>query len=87
PDEQEYKSFIDALVGIKSSIAAQWVTGKGFPDEPGNEKINQLLSSLTSQQKEVLASMLQRVKESGIHDTLAYLNEKMACGNIVITKN
>ena len=86
-DIEEYKSFIDALVGIKSSAAAQWVTGKGFPDVPGNEQINQLLSSLTSQQKEILASMLQGAKEAGIHDTLAYLNEQMSFGNIVIIKN
>lgn len=84
---EEYKSFIDALVGIKSSAAAQWVTGKDFPDAPGNEQINQLLSSLTSKQKEILASMLQGAKESGIHDTLVYLNEQMSFGNIVITKN
>ncbi|ABK49611.1 conserved hypothetical protein [Shewanella sp. ANA-3] len=86
-DVEEYKSFVDALVGIKSAAAAQWVTGKGFPDVPGNEHINQFLASLTPQQKEILASMIQGAKESGIHDTLAYLNEQMVFGHIEITQN
>lgn len=86
-DVEEYKSFVDALVDLKGSAAAQWVTGKGFPDVPGNEHINQFLSSLNSQQKEVLASMLQGAKESGIHDSLTYLNDQMVLGNIEINKN
>lgn len=31
--------------------------------------------------------MIQGAKESGIHDTLAYLNEQMVFGHIEITQN
>lgn len=86
-DLEEYKSFVDSLVGIKESAIAQWVQRGGFPQVPGNEQANQLLSSLTDAQRAVLASIIQSAKESGIHDALALLNEQMVSGAIEITQN
>ena len=72
-----YKAFIDGLVDRKNSITARWVKGDGFPRTEDNQAKNELLAALTSEQKGVLAEMLQDEHIAGIHDTLAYINEMM----------
>lgn len=84
---KEYKSFIDELAERKASSVSSWVTGKGFPTIPGNEEKNALLSTLSNEQKNVLSKIIQESKESGIHDTLVYLNELMVSGELVLIKN
>ena len=72
-----YKAFIDGLVERKDSMTALWVTGDGFPKTEDNKAKNDLLATLTPEQKGVLAEMLQDEHIAGIHDTLAYINEMM----------
>lgn len=72
-----YKAFIDGLVERKESITARWVQGNGFPQTEDNKAKNELLTALTSEQREVLAEMLQDEHIAGIHTTLAYINRMM----------
>ncbi len=72
-----YKAFIDGLVERKDSMTALWVKGDGFPKTEDNKAKNDLLATLTPEQKGVLAEMLQEEHIAGIHDTLAYINEMM----------
>ena len=50
-------------------------TPKGWPNLPENQEVNEVLGALTDQQRNVLAQLLQRSRDGGIHDVLAYLNE------------
>ena len=72
-----YKAFIDGLVERKDSMTALWVKGDGFPKTEDNKAKNDFLATLTPEQKDVLAEMLQDEHIAGIHDTLAYINEMM----------
>lgn len=72
-----YKAFIDGLVERKNSVTARWMKGDGFPRIDENKTKNKLLAALTSEQREVLAEILQKEYIAGIHDTLAYINEMM----------
>ena len=72
-----YQAFIDGLVERKDSMTALWVKGDGFPKTEDNKAKNELLATLTPEQKGVLAEMLQDEHIAGIHDTLAYINEMM----------
>ena len=70
-----YKEFIDAAVSIKDSAAAHWVQKGSFPTTEANHETNELLSSLTSDQRDVVSKIVQDAKESGIHDLLALLSD------------
>lgn len=72
-----YKAFIDGLVEQKDSVTAKWVLEGSFPHTQDNQAKNKFLSSLTLEQKSMLAEMLQEEHIAGIHDTLAYINEMM----------
>jgi hypothetical protein len=86
-ETDEYKAFIDDLVELRKSIASEWVKGEGYPDIFENTDINSFLESLNSHQKEILSSMMQMEKETGMHEVLAYLYEKMSAGEIDLYKN
>lgn len=70
-----YKNFIDGLVEHKECIESKWVRGNGYPSIKDNEKINMFLESLTDDERQIIAEMLQSAREGGIHDTLAYMDE------------
>ena len=72
-----YQAFIDGLVERKDSMTALWVKGDGFPKTEDNKAKNDFLATLTPEQKDMLAEMLQDEHIAGIHDTLAYINEMM----------
>ena len=82
-----YKSFIDGLVARKNGGDAKRILGKGYPNNKENQAYNELLASLTTEQKEVLAMLVQKARLDGIHDTLAYMNELMDCDGLVLSKN
>ena len=82
-----YKSFIDGLVEIKNGVDGKRILGKGYPDNEENQPYNELLASLTVEQKEVLAKLVQKARSGGIHDTLAYMNEMMDCDGLVLSRN
>lgn len=77
---QLYKELVDGLVKIRPGVDVRWITGRGWPDSPENKPINDLLSQLTPQQKEIVAKIAQEARDGGIHDTLAYLDDELANG-------
>ncbi len=77
-----YKAFIDGLVERKSCVESRWITEKGYPQNDDNKAVNQLLNALTMEQKAILAKMVQDARLSGIHDTLAYMDEMMDCDGL-----
>ena len=83
----EYKSLIDELVERSSSVKAGWVKKGKFPVTYENEKINSELSSLSSEQKNVIADLINDAKSSGVHDTLVYLSEIQNFNNLKISIN
>lgn len=72
-----YKTFIDGLVERKDSMTALRIKGGGFPKTEDNKAKNELLATLTPEQKGVLAEMLQEEHIAGIYTTLAYINKMM----------
>ncbi len=82
-----YKSFIDGLVSIKDGVLVKWILEKGYPDTAENKDINELLSSLSEDQKKVLAKLATQARIGGIHDTLAYMNEKMDMDGLVLSQD
>jgi hypothetical protein len=83
---EEYKSFIDDLVSVSHSVVADWVVDNGFPDTKENQIKNEFVKSLSPYQKEVLSTLILEAKESGVHDTLAYLSEQQCNNNLKIIK-
>ncbi len=68
---EQYKAFIDGL--IRPSRFAQWVRQGRWPDYETDlpaQQVNELLSGLTPDGRELLARMLERAEDSG---TLAVL--------------
>lgn len=82
-----YKNFIDGLVARKNGAYSKWILGKGYPDSESNKSINEFLLSLTEEQKEILAKIVQRSREGGIHDTLAYINEMVECDGLSLSQD
>ena len=82
-----YKSFIDGLVGLKDGVLSKWILEKGYPHTDENKDINELLSTLSDDQKAVLVKMVTNARISGIHDALAYMNEKMDLEGLVISQD
>ena len=82
-----YKDFIDGLVKLKNGVDGSRILGNGYPDTEENQPYNELINSLTTEQKEVLAQLVQKSREEGIHDTLAYMNEMMDCDGLVLSQD
>lgn len=72
-----YKSFVDGLVERKESITARRVLSEGLPNTANNAQDNQILSTMSQEQRELLAKLLTQERISGMHDTLSYINELM----------
>src|SRR5262245_15172686 len=84
----DYKEFIEALVGIRPAVLARWVLEKSaWPDLPENKAINAFVAKLTDAQREILATLLQQARDGGIHDTLAYLNDEINLEGLRIVRN
>jgi hypothetical protein len=83
----EYKKFIDSMVELRTDVLALWARERGWPDLPENRKYNELLKALTTDQRDVLAAMLQVARDSAIHDVLAKLDEDFDFEGLKIIKN
>lgn len=70
-----YKSFVDGLVERKESITARRILSEGLPNTADNAQDNQILSTMSQEQRELLAKLLTQERISGMHDTLSYINE------------
>ena len=75
---EAYKSFIDDVVAIKESVKSTWVSNGSYPDVPANKKRNEVLSSLSKEQRIEMAKIVQEANESGVHDLLALINDNAA---------
>lgn len=79
-----YKSFIDGLVIRRECTLKIWIKEKAWPQLPENDKYNKLLSELTNEQKDILCEIVQSARDGGIHDTLAYISDKMNRENLIL---
>ena len=86
-DLELYKAFIDGLVKRKQSVAAQWVKEGSFPKTEDNKAKNELLASLSPEQREVLAQILEDEHIAGMHTALAYLNEIMDLDGLELSQD
>lgn len=82
-----YKAFIDGLVDQKDGVLGTWILGDGYPKTDDNKAINELLSSVTDEQKAIIAKMVTDARIGGIHDTLAYINEQMDCEGLQLVQD
>ena len=72
----EYKKFVDDLVQRQPSVTARVIRHQGRLHPPElNEGANRFLAQLSSEQKEVVAQLIQQGRDGGIHDALAYLTD------------
>ena len=81
-----YKEFIDDLTKIRIGVLRLWITQKGWPKLPENEKYNKLLDKLKKEEKETLSEMIQQSRDGGIHDTLVYLSEQINNNELKLVK-
>lgn len=82
-----YKAFIDGLAKKKDGVYKKWITEKGYPQTEDNKEINDLLNNLSKEQRNILSKMICDARSSGIHDTLAYMNEMMDCDGLELIQN
>jgi hypothetical protein len=74
-DVQDYKRFIDGLVGIREAAEAKWIIDGNWSNRPEDKLLNDLLARLTSFERKALADVVQHARDSAIHDCLVFLGE------------
>ena len=84
----EYKKFITDLVKRQPSVIARAIRENGhlYPLER-NQELNHLLAQLSSEQREIIAQLVQRSRDGGIHDTLVYLADEINLGGLRLSRN
>ena len=82
-----YKSLIDELAKMSKSCADERACKKGKIPGIDAEKlgINEVLSKLTENERDILSKFIVEVYHSGIFDTLEHLEWLRCCKNMVIT--
>ncbi len=71
-----YKEFIDEAVSQSQSVTANWIRNGSFPQIESNKKRNKILASMSQDQLDEVASMVEEEKSSGFHDLLALLYDE-----------
>ncbi len=72
----KYKAFIDDLVErAQSSVKARHCLEGGFRASSADAKYNELLSTLSGHQRELLSELVLSERRSSIHDVLVYLTD------------
>lgn len=84
---QNYKDFIDGLVKIRPGVLSRWVLTTGWPTTEENIKVNEFIGSLSEEQKQLLAQIIQQSRDGGIHDVLVYLNDEINLNGMKLIKN
>lgn len=84
---QNYKDFIDGLVEIRPGVLSRWVLTTGWPKTEENIKVNAFIGSLSEEQKQLLAQIIQQSRDGGIHDVLVYLNDEINLNGMKLIKN
>jgi hypothetical protein len=81
-----YKQIIDSIVECSPSLGARLVNEQAiFSNAEGREKMNELVRSLTSEQRSLLAEMLTEERVGAIHDVLAELTWWIDCREVGLT--
>jgi hypothetical protein len=73
----EYKRFIDRLVGRVLSVEGRRIrSGVWHPEPPPDQhKYNELLRSLSADQRELVAQLVDGARSGGMHDVLVQLTD------------
>jgi hypothetical protein len=76
--EALWRNFVTAFANIHKGLYRQQVLHEcSFPLNGQYEKENELIRSLTEDQKKTLVDLLESARDSGIHDALVVLNDRM----------
>src|ERR1700687_6173335 len=78
PQLAMHQTFVDQFVKRRHGVLPRWVKEKGWPDLPKNKPINDLVSKLTSAEKDVLVELIAEAREGGMHDALVVLHTELA---------
>lgn len=81
-----YKMFIDELVSHHNSITSKRILDNSFPDTEKYKDIKKIIKKLKPKYREILANLIQEEYDSGIHYTLAYIDDKISDG-LVLQEN
>lgn len=80
-----YKEIIDSLVKDSNSISSQLILKHGiYSKVKGEEKYNELVSSLSQEQRILLAEMMNKERISAFHDVLASLTWWIECKEVTL---
>ena len=72
-----YQSVVDALVARRECVLSRRVgEGRLWPEQADLAQFNELVASLTPEQREGVATLLTKAREGGIHDTLVEFSER-----------
>ena len=83
----EYKALIDGLAQLGPCVKGSWVRAKrSWPNLPENKPINAFLRKLTTEQRDVLAGLLDAAFEEGIHAALAHLNDEIGMNDLRLSR-
>src|SRR5690349_2010530 len=84
---QLYRAFIDGLVKRRPDVIANWVRTRHWRDPYGEDKFDAFFAQLTDEQIEMVAQIAQEARDGGIHDTLAYIQEKTDLEGLRLLQN
>lgn len=88
PSLDLWKSFVDGFASLHDGVHQKWIVENGaYPNVSGNEKISEFLSSLSIENREILAVMMVSARRGGVHDALVVLNDRMAINNAKYFEN
>lgn len=74
-----WKSFVETFASLHDGVHHAWIAERGaYPDLAENQRVNELLRSLSQEQRELLAEMMIDARQGGVHDALVALNDRMA---------
>jgi hypothetical protein len=83
-----YKEFIDALVElVKHNPTAHWVRKGKWAHIPDKDRFEPFLSSLTDDQRALVAEIAQDAREGGIFDVIEYLHVEIDLRGLRISRD
>lgn len=74
----EYKGFIDGLVATRESLAARRVREGSWHRQRASDRLrfNELVGTLSPEQRDVISEILQGAVDEAIHDLLLFLSDQ-----------
>ncbi len=84
---EDYKAFIDGLVGRRKDAYTKRILGSGFAKIDEFQEYNRLLDALTPELREILAKLVSEARVNGIHDVLSYMDEMIDCDGLFLGQN